>query len=872
MTRSAIGLHALALLLALALALRVSAQDPEGRSIPDTELRTTADLLRGFNDEELAEAQRSIPERPEIPLREAIPRIVTVRGMVYRDGNADGKHDDGDAGMAGVLLTDGQRVMRTPPSGVFELVLRIDGEPHDRFVAVTRPSGYRPTSPFYLRIPYDEQQTEYDVDFGLFPEPASALRDFWFMAISDSQFTNHSQMIPTAKDYAQITSAPGKPAFMVTAGDLTMNGSQFEWDMYDHIRGSSKIPIYEGFGGHDGNCLDPRCTVSFERRIGPPYYSWNYGGVHFIQLVVEMGYLRTPAQVRQREWLQADLGALPQGTPVIAVAHYPLDPAWFDQRKEEGINVICQIGAHWHVVQAGSRQQVPVLNSAPARGNDWGAYSRTYRWVHVKPDGVRTQLRVAGQYKRLKVVAPGPEGTLGEQPLVVLAYDSALLVKKVECRWTDPEGKRSTTLLQARGDWTWHGTFSPGTPGLWQCELAATDVAGGRWVRGQQVDVGNRKVKTAEPGEDLPWIMAGSSPRRTGVGPAAPLFPLWVRNTGSIHVLHSSPVVVDGRVYVGVGNPNAGTPGAGVLCLDASSGETLWKADSPLGDIRGTVSVHNGVVYASTGEGWVVAYEAEAGTLLWSRPLHSSYQQGRPLGIINTPPVPTAHGLLVANVLRPQQLLNYDTGQDLATLPADVGSYSSFAAIDGGIMYCVRRGKATAMTFPGGEVKWELEETSRSTSPPVVAGGKLLYSSSGYMTARDAGTGEILWRVGHAHAGYQNAIPAVWDNQVLVNGTNFRSLDLETGKENWLVPCGQEMDRFVRSRRQAIGGSSSPIVAGDLAFFGHDDTSVRAVNSDGTLAWEHRLGTPIKTAPLVTGNLLLVHDFAGNLWCFSGDK
>ena len=187
-------------------------------------------------------------------------------------------------------------------------------------------------------------------------------------------------------------------------------------------------------------------------------------------------------------------------------------------------------------------------------------------------------------------------------------------------------------------------------------------------------------------------------------------------------------------------------------------------------------------------------------------------------------------------------------------------------------MYCVRRGKATAMTFPGGEVKWEREETSRSTSPPVVAGGKLLYSSSGYLTARDADTGEILWRVGHAHAGYQNAIPAVWDNQVLVNGTNFRSLDLETGKENWLVPCGQEMDRFVRSRRQAIGGSSSPIVAGDLAFFGHDDTSVRAVTSNGTVAWEHRLGTPIKTAPLVTGDLLLVHDFAGNLWCFSGGK
>ena len=85
-----------------------------------------------------------------------------------------------------------------------------------------------------------------------------------------------------------------------------MNGSQFEWDMYDYIRRSSKIPVYEGFGGHDGNCLDPRCTVSFEQRIGPPYYSWNYGGVHFIQLVTETSYLQTPESVNN--WSQSQAG------------------------------------------------------------------------------------------------------------------------------------------------------------------------------------------------------------------------------------------------------------------------------------------------------------------------------------------------------------------------------------------------------------------------------------------------------------------------------------------------------------------------------------------------------------------------------------
>lgn len=82
--------------------------------------------------------------------------------------------------------------------------------------------------------------------------------------------------------------------------------------------------------------------------------------------------------------------------------------------------------------------------------------------------------------------------------------------------------------------------------------------------------------------------------------------------------------------------------------------------------------------------------------------------------------------------------------------------------------------------------------------------------------------------------------------------------------------CGREADRFLRSRRQSMAGSSTPIIAGDLAWFGHDDTSVRAINRAGDVVWEYRLGTPIKTAPAITGNLLLVHDYAGNLWCFAG--
>ena len=424
-----------------ALTCLASAQD----AIDDSELSTAADLLRGFSNEELVAAQRAIPTRREPPLGLARPRMIKATGHVYEDSNANGRRDANEPALPDVMVSDGERVLRTSGDGAYHFEMRMDENPHYRFVVATRPTGYRPTGEYFLRIPFAEDRTEYSRDFGFIHDESSKQRNFWFITASDSQFTSTGEMIPTAKDYAQITSTPrsltlGRPAFLATAGDLTMNGSQFEWDMYDYIRRSSKIPVYEGFGGHDGNCLAPRCTVNCDQRIGPPYYSWDYGGVHFIQIVTETGYLKPQARLRQSDWMQADLKTLPPKMPVIAISHYPLDAAWFDQRKAEGINVIAQIGAHWHVVMAGSRGGVPVLNSAPARGRDWGAYSRTYRWVFVSPEGVRSQLRVAGQYKRLRVVAPGPRTATGRQPLIVIAYDTSLLVKSVTCSWTSPDG------------------------------------------------------------------------------------------------------------------------------------------------------------------------------------------------------------------------------------------------------------------------------------------------------------------------------------------------------------------------------------------------------------------------------------------------
>ena len=867
--RHAYSRFLLAVILLLTTVPLLAYQEPG--PIDDQPLTTTTDLLRGFSNEELTKVQKLIPQRPEPPLAEAVPRIATIRGKAFLDANGNGKQEANEKGLPNITVSDCQRLEQTDSSGAFSFVLKFDDKPHHRFITLTRPNGYRLTSSFYVRIPYDENRSEYSLNFGLQVDPKSAEKDFWFISSSDSQFTAHHQMLPTAKDYAQITSAPGNPAFLVTAGDLTMNGSQFEWDMYDYIRRSSKIPVYEGFGGHDGNCLDPRCTVSFEQRIGPPYYSWNYGGVHFIQLVTETSYLQSPARIRQQDWITADLKSLTPGTPVIAVSHYPLDPAWFDQRKKEGVNVIAQIGAHYHVVHTGSRQGIPVMNSAPARGNDWGAYSRTYRWTFVDAErNVSSQLRVSGQYKRLKLLAPGLQTHSNPQPLVVLAYDSALLVKSVACHWTSPSGKTLTESLRQQGDWSWYGNFKPNETGTWQCALTATDVTGKQWKRTQTITVTNAELATPTTDSEIPWVLAGTPARRLPKGPQLPLMPLWVTHTGSRHVLHNSPVTAGGRVYVSVGNPNAHAPGAGVLCLDAKTGKQIWKAPSPHGDIRGAVTVHKGTVYTITAESWVAAYDANNGKLRWVTQLKPDYKQGRPLAINNTPAVPTSEGLLVSDWTSIQYLLDYETGKQIRSLESNVGSYAAFATASDSHMFTVARGVGASLELSSGKTIWKYTENSRSTSAPLLHGDNLYFTSSGGICARKQATGDLVWKTPFANAGYQNPIPVVWEDQLLVNGINFRSLDLATGKVLWQVNCGREADRFLRSRRQAIGGSSTPLIAGDHAFFGHDDTSLRAVDRSGQLKWEHRVGTPIKAALTASGNMVFAHDFAGNLWCFVG--
>jgi outer membrane protein assembly factor BamB len=386
------------------------------------------------------------------------------------------------------------------------------------------------------------------------------------------------------------------------------------------------------------------------------------------------------------------------------------------------------------------------------------------------------------------------------------------------------------------------------------------------------------------------------------------LYPLWVTHTGSVHVRHASPVVAGGRVYVAITNPNAGNPGSGVLCLDARTGKEVWRAATPMGDIPGPVTVHNGRVYALTGQGWVAAFDAATGKAVWQTPLSEEYRQGRPLGTNYTTPVPTERGILISERDRAPVLLNYDTGEILQLEGhRNPGQYAPPLTAYGGIVYAGQRLFRYARSVATWKTLWESEDEIRHTSAPVLAGGKLFYNGccrisnlklpprvpgsrpirppvgtvdperTNLVRAVDAASGKILWETPLRNPASNtvelaNATPAAWDDLLVVNGAEPVGLDAATGKERWGLKYSQDPARYERSQRQTLGGSSSPLIAGSRAFFGHDDTSLRAVNKAGRVEWEYRLGTAINTAPVVSGNLLFVHDYAGNMWCFAPSR
>lgn len=196
----------------------------------------------------------------------------------------------------------------------------------------------------------------------------AAPKDFTFFVSSDSHFGAERMEEVNAVLIDQMNRLPGteyppeiggrveSPRGVLVNGDLTDNGHLDEFALFEKAYGLTgrdgllRYPVFEAIGNHDVNSTSPikeRAKV----RHGGINYSWNWEGVHFACLDMY------PDAVT-RAWLEADLGKLPPGQPVILFFHYALEDrlsqGWSGEEKDAfagaiaGYNVLAIFHGHTH--------------------------------------------------------------------------------------------------------------------------------------------------------------------------------------------------------------------------------------------------------------------------------------------------------------------------------------------------------------------------------------------------------------------------------------------------------------------------------------------------------------------------------------------
>ena len=274
----------------------------------------------------------------------------------------------------------------------------------------------------------------------------------------------------------------------------------------------------------------------------------------------------------------------------------------------------------------------------------------------------------------------------------------------------------------------------------------------------------------------------------------------------SIGTGYSAVSVVGDRLYT----MDADDEQEHVLCLDADTGETVWRLDAgpfvqaELGDggPRSTPTVAGGVVYAISYQARVMALDATDGSLIWDKDLTD-------LG-----PVPRfgyAISPLVDGDLVLIELGKKEEGPGVAALDRKTGEirwsalngptgYSSaiIAEIAGIRQYVIFRaiGREVVGLSTGGEVLWQWPaEGALSAIPmPIFLPPDRLFVS----TSEDA-FGGVMLRISESHGTF--SVDEVWSERlmrnhfntsVLVNGHlygfdngTFRCLDAETGERRW---------------------------------------------------------------------------------------
>ncbi len=266
--------------------------------------------------------------------------------------------------------------------------------------------------------------------------------------------------------------------------------------------------------------------------------------------------------------------------------------------------------------------------------------------------------------------------------------------------------------------------------------------------------------------------------------------------------------------------------------------ELRWK-ERQSSALTGVITAEDGLVYFSTMDGRVLAYELSTGDRIGSIKYLYAAMQGISLY--------RQHAIFGLSSGK-DNLIKYDLYYSrykfikeigpVETNPLPVQDYI-YVGTSSGIFYCISQSD--------GETSWKKELRKPIHSSPAIAANIVLFGcDDGALYAVDRFKGSDIWK--HQTQAAIMATPVTDRENVYIGSTDgtFAAINLKSGVPIWRFKIGLETP----------GQFFSAAAVNDIAVFvgGTDGTLYALRKTDGALFWKFQTGGAISVAPIIAGN------------------
>ncbi len=340
-----------------------------------------------------------------------------------------------------------------------------------------------------------------------------------------------------------------------------------------------------------------------------------------------------------------------------------------------------------------------------------------------------------------------------------------------------------------------------------------------------------------------------------------------------------NPTVADGKIYATTGQ--AATYGdvnstSEFACLDAYTGQLIWKlpieAFAPResvaiaygnlyiipGDVTKAVDSISSDEYATINQIWAF------GTRDWPMwrhdPAHTGVGQSGPANltlrwnfttggaVVSSPSVANGiayfgsqdKNIYAVDARSGSFIWKFTTGNRIASSPAAVNG-RVYSGTDDGYVYCLNayNGSQIWKTFAGGDIPADFNAAVKLRSSPMVVGGYVYVGALDNKTyCLNANDGNVTWT--YQTQGYIISSPAVGDDAVYITSQEPTSgalykLNAYNGSLIWKKPLPYQPTFMGGTDMQA-----SPTVAGGMVFASSDTSAYYGINATtGDTVWTH---------------------------------